>query len=252
MRETPAADSAIPRLELPSWQERFGVTAGLTTRGPAGDYSLPLWSAGAPAADVLGRWSAFRASFGGAFPALAFGRQVHGNRVALHDGPGEGMLLLEGYDGHATARPGLLLAVSVADCVPVYLATRTGNAVALLHAGWRGTAAGILERGVTQLSGVAQVPSGDIVMHCGVAICGDCYEVGSDVYESVTGRKTPGPARLDLRAELALQGQRLGVGEITVSPWCTAHDRDRFHSHRATGGNAGRMIAYLGIPASTP
>ena len=238
-------------MELPTWAERFGLTAGITSKGPSGDYSLPLWSAAAPASDVLGRWSAFRASFGDAFPALAFSRQVHGSRIRTHQGPGEGMLLLEGYDGHVTTTPGLLLAVSVADCVPVYLATRSGRAVALLHAGWRGTAAGILERGVTQLSGVANVPSGGMVMHCGVGICGDCYEVGSDVYAQVTGRESPGKAQLDVRAELVVQGQRLGVGEITVSPWCTAHDSAQFHSHRVSGGNAGRMVAYLGRQQSS-
>jgi copper oxidase (laccase) domain-containing protein len=51
-----------------------------------------------------------------------------------------------------------------------------------------------------------------------------------------------------LRAVLAQQGQALGLGQITQSPWCSAHDRAQFFSHRASGGRDGRMIAYAGMP----
>jgi copper oxidase (laccase) domain-containing protein len=56
------------------------------------------------------------------------------------------------------------------------------------------------------------------------------------------------PVPLDLRAVLARQGRELGIAEITVSPWCSAHHRDRFFSHRASGGRDGRMVAYVGRP----
>lgn len=234
LAESPRPNATVPLMDLPGWTARFGLAAGITTRGPSGAPADP--------------WERLRTAVGPGFATVAFSHQVHGHRVYRHDGPGERLVALEGYDGHITASAGVLLAVNVADCVPVYLSTRDGRAVGLLHAGWRGTAAGILERGVEYLSGVAGAPSGDIVMHCGISICGACYEVGPEVMTAVVGRGAGGPERLDLRAELARRARVLGVGEVTVSPWCSAHHGARFYSHRASGGRAGRMLAFLGRP----
>jgi copper oxidase (laccase) domain-containing protein len=85
-------------------------------------------------------------------------------------------------------------------------------------------------------------------MHCGVGICAACYEVGSEV---MTGcglpADGPGPWHLDLRERLVAQARALGVERIGVSTWCSAHDRSRFYSHRASRGTDGRMVAYLGM-----
>ena len=78
-----------------------------------------------------------------------------------------------------------MLTVTVADCIPVYLAAPRHGGIALLHAGWRGTAAGILERGVEILSSRVRCEPFDIIMHCGVGISGDEYEVGSEVMEGL-------------------------------------------------------------------
>jgi copper oxidase (laccase) domain-containing protein len=85
-------------------------------------------------------------------------------------------------------------------------------------------------------------------MHCGISICGDCYEVGPEVFLGVTGRPADGKQRLDLREAIGWRARRAGVERVTRSPWCTAHDRDRFYSHRASAGADGRMLAYLGRP----
>lgn len=95
-------------------------------------------------------------------------------------------------------------------------------------------------------------------MHCGVGICGACYEVGPEVLDQLGATPDPlGPGasagprssgRADLRALLAGQAAALGLGAVSVSPWCSAHDRAQFFSHRASGGRDGRMIAYLGLP----
>ncbi len=142
----------------------------------------------------------------------------------------------------------MLLTVTVADCIPVYLAVPEKGTVGLLHAGWRGVAGGILERGLDVVKRQAFARATDIVMHCGVGICGACYEVGPEVLARFEARAGTGPQQLDLRAVLVEQARRLGVGEVSVSPWCSAHDRDRFFSHRASGGRDGRMVAYLGRP----
>jgi copper oxidase (laccase) domain-containing protein len=157
---------------------------------------------------------------------------------------------VEGIDGWVTTTPGTYLGVTIADCIPVYLAV-PGRGVALLHAGWRGTAAGILGAGLEQLLLASGGAPSDVIMHCGVGICGSCYEVGSEV---MAGCRIPhtgsGPWRVDLRDSLAGQAAGAGVEHITISPWCSAHDRPRFYSHRASGGSDGRMVAYLGMPKS--
>lgn len=234
----------IPRYELPGWRQRFGVVAGITGR----DFDLGLWTE-SPVATVMGRWREFRAVEQG-FQATILGHQVHGSAVATHHG-GTGWIQLEGLDGHITAAPGLLLTVTVADCIPVYLLDPHRRAIGLLHSGWRGTAAGILQRGVQRLLEATGGAPNDIVMHCGTGICGECYEVGSEVRAGCgLPHEGPGPWHVDLRQVLAEQGRALGIQDISASAWCTAHDRDRFYSHRASGGQDGRMVAYLGFPGA--
>lgn len=244
LAEASVAEGTVPWVELAEWRERFGVVAGVTER----PFSLGFWTE-EPVGTVMGRWRAFRDANRPKFNAVQQAHQVHGASVLWHEGVGQGWHVADAADGHATKQPGLMLAVTVADCVPVYLTSRDGAAVALLHAGWRGTAARIVEPGVRLLHDRAKVSPEDLVMHCGVGVCGACYEVGEEVAKAVLGPAArPGKQRLDLRAALARQAEELGVGEVTVSPLCTSCHHDRFFSHRASGGKDGRMIAYLGIP----
>jgi YfiH family protein len=243
LAETPAGDAALPKLELAEWADRYGIVAGITLR----PMSLGLWS-DEPVGQVLSRWRAFRAAFAARFPTLVLSHQVHGTAVRWHETLPEGWLVLDGLDGHATTDRGLLLTVTVADCIPVYLAVPQKGALALLHAGWRGVANGVLARGVELLKWRGVAKASDVVMHCGVGICGTCYEVGSEVAVQFGLPVSPGPVPLDLRAVLARQARELGIEDVSVSPWCSAHDRDRFFSHRASGGRDGRMVAYLGRP----
>ena len=247
--ETPVPDPTVPRLELTEWAERYGLVAGITARGPGPGFSLGLWSE-EPVGQVMTRWRAFRTAFGARFPTIVLSHQIHGTAVAWHGQSAPGWLITDGIDGHATAALGHLLTVTVADCIPVYLVVPQKKVAALLHAGWRGIAGGILERGVELLRREAHCRMGDIVMHCGVGICGSCYEVGSEVYERLTGRATDGPAYVDLRNVLAEQAAEMGLKEVTISSGCTAHDYERFFSHRASGGRDGRMVAYLGLPVA--
>jgi YfiH family protein len=236
-----------PRFELPTWRDEFGLVAGITGRGedPGRGFDLGLWSE-APVGEVMSRWRRFRQSFA-EFPGVVLGGQVHGSEVSSV-GPTRGWVQIEGIDGWVTTAPGVLLTVTVADCIPVYLAV-AGAGIALLHAGWRGTAGGILARGLEQLLAETGAARADVIMHCGVGICGHCYEVGSEVMSgcglSATG---PGPWHLDLRRTLADQGARLGIRRVTLSSRCSAHGRPTFYSHRASNGADGRMAAYLGIP----
>jgi YfiH family protein len=238
----------VPRYEIPGWRERFGLVAGITGRGeePGAGFDLGLWT-GEPVGGVMHRWRAFRQAEPG-FGAQVMAHQVHGAEVAWHR-EARGWTVLEQVDGHLTDRAGTLLLVTVADCVPVYLASPRHRAVALLHAGWRGTAAGILARGVAELCGEIGAAPQEIIMHCGVGICGQCYEVGSEVMLGCgVPHGGPGPWHIDLRERLIDEAHRLGLEEVSVSGWCSAHDRAAFFSHRGSKGADGRMVAYLGYP----
>jgi len=102
-----------------------------------------------------------------------------------------------------------------------------------------------LEQCVELLKWRSFAKASDIVMHCGVGICGACYEVGSEVAMRFG---LTGTVKLDLRAVLTRHARDLGIEEVTTSPWCSAEGRDRFLSHRASKGRDGRMAASLGRP----
>ena len=247
VRERSVPDG-LPRFEVPEWRQRYGVIAGITGRGSSGGRGFDLALTGdAPIGQVMERWEALRTSHPG-FHALILGRQVHGTRVRWYEGE-EGWVRVDDTDGHATMTPGILLSATVADCIPVYLLAPAHHGVALLHAGWRGASAGILDQGVDRLIEHTGARPSEIVMHCGIGICGRCYEVGSEVLQAfgLRGDGT-GPWQLDLRERLVRRGLSLGLGRVSISEWCTAHDRPGFYSHRGSRGRDGRMVAYIGFP----
>lgn len=231
-----------------AWERECpGLACGITAAGAGADFGL---TTSPDAWTLIGGMTALGQAL--EIPGVAMVRQVHGRRVVRVGSVPAGALLVAGdADGLVTVERGVLLAVTAADCVPVYLLDPGTGALGLLHAGWRGAAAGVLEAGVAALEREAGVPPGRLRVHLGPAICGDCYEVGPEVLRAF-GREAEGPARLDLRQELAARAAEAGVepGAIGVSTWCTRCGADRFHSHRGSGGTAGRMAAYLGWRAS--
>lgn len=246
------APGAVPLWQHPDWAVRFPwLVQGTTGRGDEDEaFDLGL-AGGQPVGAVLSRWAALRRALG--MPAAVHARQVHGADLVEHSAPAApGLLIMEGVDGHATRGPGLLLAVSVADCVPVFLVHAKSHSVAVVHAGWRGTAAGIVERAVEHLRGSAGPAA--LWLHCGPSICGRCYEVGPDVHAAVRpgAAAPPAPAPLDLRAAIAERAHAAGVpsGQITGSEHCTRCGPGRFFSHRA--GSAARQMGVLGVRAAAP
>lgn len=230
----------LPPRETAEPVARLGFDAFTTTR-EAGSFGT---SDDAPVREFTARWSALRLGLAPHAPRLATAAQVHGATVITH-GPGwEGWLRADAADGHVTAERGTALAVTIADCVPVFLAHPSGS-VALLHAGWRGTVAGILAQGVRALGRIG-APAADLVAHFGPAICGKCYEVSPDVHRALTGRSVDAPAPVDLRAVLTAQAESLGIREISSSPSCTRCGDSPFFSHR--GGHSGRQLAVLILP----
>ncbi len=163
---------------------------------------------------------------------LAFGRQVHEARVHRATRPGHG----GDADGQATTAPRVGCTVLTADCLPVALVVP--GSVAMLHAGWRGLAAGVLENGVDALSG-----HGNITALIGPGAHRCCYEVGDEVRTAFAGEHSDvhEGANLDLPliAERRLRAQ--GVREVHRTGLCTMCDTGLFFSHRRDGGVTGRQ-----------
>ena len=238
-REVPRDDP--PRdLTHAEWEERFpGLACGITTSFDD-DYGLSRGDAGSR----LEAYVSLGARFG--FRAVAVGRQVHGTDVrTIEWGTATGLLLAGQVDGLATASSGLLLAATVADCVPVYLHDPVSGTIGLLHAGWRGTAAGVLRSGIRAMNALGAAGE-SLHVHLGPAICGPCYEVDAPVLQAL---ELPGErAHIDLRAVLSGQAREMGIAgdRTSLSAWCTRCSDGLLHSHRGSGPAAGRMAAFIG------
>lgn len=241
-------DGAVPLWLHPEWRERFPwLIQGTTSRGEQAEaFDLGLFGA-QPVGEVLARWDAVRSQLG--MPLAVHSRQVHGVELLRHEAAAHpGLLVTNGFDGHLTDQPGILLTISVADCVPVFLVAPRNRAVAVVHAGWRGAAAGVVERAAAELTGGA-LESEELWAHCGPSICGECYEVGPEVHAAVSPRRPiPGrPEPIDLRQAIAQRLVEAGVRmeRISLSTHCTRCGDGGFFSHR--GGSAGRQMGVLGI-----
>lgn len=144
-------------------------------------------------------------------------------------------------DGHAVSARSVAAMVLTADCVPVVLGAQ--GAVAAIHAGWRGLAAGVLEEGVRALRDVGG--RGDVVAVVGPCAGACCYEVGEDVHAAFHGAHRTGRL-IDLRAIVHERLLSAGVASVAHERACTICD-ERFFSHRREGSRAGRQggVAWL-------
>ncbi len=175
---------------------------------------------------------------------LVRGYQVHGIEVrAVREMPareaetGE----LAHADGQATQLPGLGTFVLAADCLAVALATE--DAVAMVHAGWKGLAAGALESGVRTVRELS--PQGEMVAVIGPAAGPCCYEVGPEVHEAL-GTGVAVKANVDLRLIARARLHAAGVVTVRALGGCTICD-ERYFSRRREGERAGRQagVAWL-------
>ena len=211
---------------------------------------------------------------------LLYGKQIHSATVhQVEIASGEHFV----GDGLITNASGLLLAIKTADCVPVLVADVKRRAVGAFHAGWRGTVARIVEKGVGEMRRHFGSEPDDLRAAIGPSIRRCCYSVGAEVraqfesqfsyaselFEEVfdanavhvrypllfLNQRAPGHGELgpeihlDLveanRRQLLCAGLREECIEVVKS--CTACDTARFFSHRVEFGNTGRMMAVIGI-----
>ena len=157
-------------------------------------------------------------------------------------------------DGSLTRRAGTICAVLTADCAPLFLTDHGGRFVAVLHVGWRGLVAGIVESG---LAAVATSPK-QVLAWIGPAISGSAYEVGSEVRERLLEvfpehrtKISPSGARwhADLPGMVEQRLRSAGVVEVGSSGCCTFSEPDKWFSHRRRAP-CGRMASMIWIEAS--
>ncbi len=179
-------------------------------------------------------------------------RQIHGCRVRH---VGEARPKVDG-DGLVTDRPGSLVGIWTADCVPVHVVARRARVAAALHCGWRGTAAGMIPTALGLLERRWNVTPREIEVALGPAIGGCCYEVGEEVRSAFISRaggqlgnvgftSREGQLSLDLREFLAAELTLSGVPSVVRVGPCTACRTDLLYSFRREG-KTGRQLSWVG------
>ena len=213
----------------------FTTRRGGVSAAPFDTLNLGLWTEDDPEAVAANR-ERVAALAGVPRERLAQGRQVHGAEVLRVTAvPQE----LAEADGAATALPGVAPVVLTADCLPVALVTP--GAIAMVHAGWKGLACGVLEEGVRAVRELGG-DDGPLVAAIGPGAGGCCYEVGDDVREDL-GLDTLGePATIDLKRLACERLYAADADEVHDAGICTmCSDPGLLFSHRRDGPATGRQ-----------
>ncbi len=252
-----ASAAAPPALHVPAWgaipdlmHGFFGRRGGVSVGAFA---SLNVSERVADdAAAVAANWR--RIGIGCQGLAWARMQQVHGARVVCVDAaePAIGEA-----DGLITTAAGCGLAVLTADCVPLLCVAPSRHAVMALHAGWRGTLAGIAAAGLAEARRRLAIEPRAWMVAMGPAIGGCCYEVEAHIGARFVGRWGPMPdawqpdgshGRLDLRCATRHILVDAGVPEaqISIVGPCTSCADSEYFSHRRTGGRTGRQVSVIG------
>lgn len=213
---------------------------------------------------VRENFNRFCAAIGVDAAKLVFSAQIHGDvvRVCTAADAGIGLDRPIHYEADAliTDVPGLALAVFSADCLPILLYDPERAVVAAVHAGWRGTALGIVEKAVEKMVEHYGCDAGNILAAIGPGISKCCFETHEDVPNAMTEAlgasalrfievREDGKFKVDLKGLNALRLERMGVraANIAISDECTACLSDKYWSHRVTRGDRGSMAAIIAL-----
>ena len=244
-------DHAAP---LPLWRPAgaSGAIVAFTTR--VGGVSLPPYDTlnlGRSATDLPEAVSENRrrvlSTLGLAPDRLVTAGQIHGTAVARPDAPGHH----DGCDVLLTRSPGLALAVTGADCLPILLVAP--GAVAAAHSGWRGTEAGAPRAALRALLSACGAPAERVQVYFGPCIRPCCYEVGPEVasrFPAGAVSRVDGTWRLDLVAAARIQLVADGLPERAIADTgaCTACEPLLYFSHRRDAGRTGRHWGVIALP----
>ena len=210
-------------------------------------------------ANVEGNRSLLARAFGINQEALVTPRQVHGSDILVINEPNEDyshFLSVEG-DAVITNQPNVMIGVCVADCVPILLSDPDNRVIAVVHAGWKGTAAKLVSKTVAGMASEFGSNPARLYAAVGPSIQKCCYEVdepvrkafaqGGITWDACAELKSPGKWQLDLAAAnrelLLLAG--LPAGSIQLSGQCVCCHSEQFFSYRRDKDDSGRQIGFI-------
>jgi polyphenol oxidase len=230
------------RVDLPGASVAFSTREGGVSRGPYESLNLGILTDDDPK-NVGENRSRLAAALDVEPERVAMGWQVHGDEILEWDAPPQDGGFahigadLPRVDGHTTGLSGVPLLVLVADCLP--LALVSPERVTMLHCGWRGLAAGIVERALERFPAPPHAVLGPAIGPC-------CYEVGEEVLSEFSDLPGVANGRM-LSLHLVAQAKLLAGGVTTFDsfPYCTRCDPDRFFSHRRDDGVTGRQAGLV-------
>lgn len=160
---------------------------------------------------------------------IVFASQIHGTYVQKVSSA-DANSFISNCDGLITDDKNIYLCIFTADCMPVFMADKNKKAVALVHAGWRGLAAGILNSAVLSFDKNFNIKPKDIEIYIGPHIKECCYMVGKEVLQAFN--LNDNNDHLSLAQQAQKQLIFLGVKNIFISPYCTYHNNEQFYSYR--------------------
>ncbi len=268
----PQVQSRLRILRVPQWNNLPHLVHGFCGRrggcsqGAFAELNLSC-DVGDDVDAVADNWRRVGRAVGAAMH-FATMKQVHGTRIVTvrHRAGNK-----READALVTREAGVALSILTADCVPILLAAPDHHAVAAVHAGWRGTIAGIAARTVRHMESRFTVPARSLRAALGPSIGGCCYEVDQDIVDRLEERWgampnavrrdgppdiRPGKALLDLRRANAAILARVGIplANITCIGSCTRCAATKYFSYRAAslmsiGAVTGRQLSFIGWQA---
>ncbi|MCR4881317.1 MAG: peptidoglycan editing factor PgeF [bacterium] len=195
---------------------------------------------------------------GGKYEKFIMPNQQHTDKIAVIKSPDDiAQLDVEPFDGVVTNLKGYTVCMVFADCVPVLLFDEKKKILACVHAGWKGTAKNIVQKAVKIMEEKFSCCKNDIKAVIGAAICGNCFEVNSDVASQLAMTlenncdnifiEHNGKFHVDLKALNQRQLNEIGVETVDVCEYCTSCQNNIFYSYRADDRCTGRhgMLAMI-------
>jgi polyphenol oxidase len=250
----------ILRLQVPHWEQFDGLIHGFL--GRVGGQGQPPNAAFRLSCDdgddlqaVKQNWCELKQALGLPRISIITAKQVHGDAILTVSSTTEKLAGIG--DGLMTDAPNLCVGVMAADCVPLLFVEPARKIAAAVHAGWRGTAAGIAPRTVALMKEVYRIDPASLHVAMGPSIGPCCYEVGPEVAaqiaahwrEELRGAWRPEgvKGRLDLRAlnEAQLLGADIPRSHIQKIGPCTACNVDTYFSYRKEG-KSGHQLSFIG------
>lgn len=210
---------------------------------------------------VIARRESWLKAMGLNLDRLVCGVQVHGTKIALVEetAVGSGAYSLNGAitetDALITNKAGIILATFTADCIPVFVYDPVTPAIAIVHAGWRGTINGITTLAIRRMTDEFGTIPGNCLVAIGPSICGACFRVDRQLAErfgrihAQTVTENEFESRVDLQAFIRSDLTGIGVSSdrIYQARLCTSCQPDHFFSYRADHGVTGRMMGIIAL-----